>query len=112
MALSMKDKKILEQLKEYLVQALDGQIKIIKAFGSRVRGDAHEWSDLDVMIVISQINPEVKEMISQIRYKVMWEYNFRPLISLLLYSEKEFKEASRSLMDNIEKEGVTIWQSA
>ncbi len=112
MALSMKDKKILEQLKKHLVQALDGQIKIIKAFGSRVRGDAHEWSDLDVMIVVSQINPEVKEMISQVRYNVMWEHNFRPLISLLLYSEEEFKEASRSLMDNIEEEGVTIWQSA
>ena len=50
MALSLKDKEILEQLKNNLVQALDGHMKIIKAFGSRVRGDAHEWSDLDVII--------------------------------------------------------------
>lgn len=112
MALSLEDKEILEQLKNNLVQALDDHVKIIKAFGSRVRGDAHEWSDLDVMIVVSQINPEIKEVISQIRYNVMWEYHFRPLISLLLYGEEEFKEASRSLMGNIEEEGVTIWKSA
>ena len=112
MALSLKDREILEQLKKDLVQALDDHMKIIKAFGSRVRGDPHEWSDLDVMIVVSQINPKIKEMISQIRYNVMWKYNFRPLISLLLYSEEEFKEVSRSLMGNIEEEGVTIWKSA
>jgi len=85
MAISNKDKEILEQLKKDLVQALGDHMKIIKAFGSRVRGDAHEWSNLDVMVVVLKINPEIKEMISQIRYNVMLEYNFRPLISLLLY---------------------------
>ena len=36
------------------------RIVLVRAFGSRVRGDHHEWSDLDVLIVVRRRDQQIE----------------------------------------------------
>ena len=62
-----KDYEIAKKLKERLsavVPLID-----FKVFGSRARGDADEYSDMDVFLEVESLNKERKERISDI----VWE---------------------------------------
>jgi predicted nucleotidyltransferase len=110
--LSDRDHRIVHEFKDSLLEALADRLKLIKLFGSRARGEAEEWSDLDVLVVLVNGDSSVREDVRQIRYKTMWRHNFRPLISLLLLSEEEYDNLNRlraRLWQNIEREGITIW---
>lgn len=110
--LSDRDYRIVHEFKDSLLEALADRLKMIKLFGSRARGEADEWSDLDVLVVFVNGGLSVREDVRQIRYKTMWRHNFRPLISLLLLSEEEYDNLARlraGLWQNIEREGITIW---
>jgi predicted nucleotidyltransferase len=110
--LSDRDHRIVHEFKDSLLEALADRLKLIRLFGSRARGEADEWSDLDVLVVLVNGDSSVREDVRQIRYKTMWRHNFHPLISLLLLSEEEYDNLTRlraRLWQNIEREGITIW---
>jgi len=112
--LADRESSMLQEFKDAVTKELSHTVKLIKVFGSRARGDAEEWSDLDVLIVVKGDSASIEEKIREIRYETMWQYNFRPLISLLLLSEEEYADLSRlrtGLWRNIEREGVTLWRA-
>jgi len=114
MQLADKESGMLQEFKNAVTEGLSHTVKLIKVFGSRARGDAEEWSDLDVLIVVKGDSPSIEEKIREIRYETMWRYDFRPLISLLLLSEEEYADLARlrtGLWRNIEREGVTLWRA-
>ena len=102
-----RDHKILLELKEKLaakVTLLD-----IRIFGSRARGDADEFSDLDVFIEIQEINREIKEMIKTITWEVSLENSM--VISPLIFSKDELTNSPLKyspIVKNIMEEGVRI----
>jgi predicted nucleotidyltransferase len=53
--LMSEDRKIAAELKRRLAQALP--VLDLRVFGSRVRGEAHSESDLDVFITVAQCSP-------------------------------------------------------
>lgn len=113
-ALTDRERQILQEFKDAVAERLPHSVTLIKLFGSRARGDAEEWSDLDVLVVITDSSPSVAEEIRQIRYETMWRYDFRPLLSLLLLGEDGYDDLARlraGLWSNIEREGVTLWQA-
>ena len=114
MELADRENGMLQEFKDAVAEGLSHTVKLIKVFGSRARGDPEEWSDLDVLIVVKGDSTSIEERIREIRYETMWQYNFRPLISLLLLSEEEYANLSRlqtGLWRNIEREGVTLGQA-
>lgn len=111
-ALSDRDHRIVHEFKDSLLEVLADKLKLIKLFGSRARGEADEWSDLDILVVFVNGDSSVREGVRQIRYQIMWQHDFHPLISLLLLSEEEYDNLTRlraRLWQNIEREGITIW---
>jgi len=114
MQLGDRESSVLQEFKDAVTERLSHAVKLIKVFGSRARGNAKEWSDLDVLIIIKEDSTSIEEKIREIRYETMWRYNFHPLISLLLLSEEEYASLSRlqtGLWRNIEREGVTLWRA-
>jgi predicted nucleotidyltransferase len=116
MELADRESSVLQEFKEAVSEGLSHTVKLIKVFGSRARGDAEEWSDLDVLVVVKgdSTSISIEEKIREIRYETLWRHNFHPLISLLLLSEEEYANLSRlqtGLWRNIEREGVTLWQA-
>lgn len=88
--LSDRDQRIIGDLVRRLREALEGCLKQVIVYGSRARGDHMVGSDLDVLILVDHLDASLKQRIREIRYQVMWEADFEPLISLLCLEEAEF----------------------
>jgi predicted nucleotidyltransferase len=106
------DQRPLDDLRDRLLTHLSGLVHRIVLYGSRARGDAGEDADMDVMVVLAECPSSAIEQARATRYEVMQRHCFRPLISLLLLSEREWDDMSRrsaGLKRNIEREGITVW---
>ena len=105
--MKQKDIEIAKSLKEELskiVQLIDFRI-----FGSRVRGDEDEYSDMDVFLEVESLNKELKEKILDIVWEVGFE-NFI-VISTLIFTRDEIENSplkASPIVKNIVEEGVRV----
>jgi uncharacterized protein len=105
------DRKLVEAFREKLSAGLRQHISRIIGFGSRVRGDARDDSDLDVAVLVDEKTPEIEKAIDDTAYSLMWKHDFRPIVSLKVFSEKRFRQASAkglSFYRHVEREGVSL----
>ena len=108
MAMLDRDLQVARKLKERLSSVVT--LVDFKAFGSRARGDADEYSDLDVFIEVEAIDKELKEKISDIAWEVGY-YNDCMHISPLVFTRYEIEESPlriSSIVQVIAEEGVRI----
>lgn len=83
------------------------QVKKILLYGSRARGDFEEWSDYDIMVLISEKNKGIEHRID----KIAWDINYRKLVSIvpIVYAESKFREDKyEPLFMNVRKEGIVL----
>ena len=78
-------------------------------FGSRARGDADPDSDLDVLVIVDDLSPELEEYISD----CAWEAGFQNGIVIVpvVFSRNEWEngpERSSLLAEAIKSEGVLL----
>ncbi|MDP8237996.1 MAG: nucleotidyltransferase domain-containing protein [Candidatus Hatepunaea meridiana] len=79
----------------------------IWAFGSRVRGDVEEFSDLDVCIVVEHLDDKVYAQIVEIAWQIGFDNEI--IISTIPYSHEEFEDGPCSvspLVYTILNEGI------
>ena len=102
-----KDRAIAEQLK----RRLSGIVQLIdfKVFGSRARGDADEYSDLDVFIEVEAIDPALRDAISD----AVWEVGYQnyTVISPLIFTRDELERSPlrvSPIVRSIAEEGVSV----
>ncbi|MEW6327028.1 MAG: nucleotidyltransferase domain-containing protein [Thermodesulfobacteriota bacterium] len=105
--MTSKDYEVAKKLKE----RLSGVVRLIdfRVFGSRARGDADEYSDLDVFVEVPSLDKQLKEKILDIAWEVGFE-NFM-VISLLIFTKDEIENSplrSSPIVKNIVEEGVVI----
>lgn len=108
----MSYEQLLRVFRQRLLEALPAQIQQIILFGSQARGEATPDSDLDLLIVVREDSPSVTDPIRQIRYEVMEQHNFLPLMSLVILDEgqsAELRSQGSGFLHNIEREGITLW---
>jgi uncharacterized protein len=87
-----------------LVQLVD-----FRVFGSRARGDADEYSDLDVFVEVERLDSSLKERLLDIAWEVGFE-NFM-VISPLIYTRDEIENSahrSSPVVRVIAHEGVPV----
>jgi len=65
-----RDLKIVERFKSLVSQRV--KVNEVRVFGSRARGDATEWSDLDVLVVVDRLDHSIEKYISD----CAWETGF------------------------------------
>lgn len=106
-----RDKEIISEFKRRLAREILGDIKKLIVFGSRARGAATEESDLDMIVLVTDKTPETEKKLEDVAYSVMWDYDFKPIISLKVFTESQFNNAIAkgfSFYKHIEKEGVSV----
>lgn len=106
-----RDKALILEFKKRLPSELEKHLKRLIVFGSRVRGEASEESDLDVIALVDEKTPEVEKKLEDIVYQVMWDHDFKPIISLKVFSESHFYSAFNrgfSFYHHVEKEGIAV----
>ena len=106
-----KDRKVLDELKKGIPAEVRNHIKKIWVYGSRVRGDSQDDSDLDVLALIDKKDPLLERKLEDVAYQVMWNCDFNPIISLKVFLESHFQDAlskGYSFYRNVASEGVEI----
>ena len=105
--MSILEKEILANIKQ-VVQELEPLAEIV-LYGSRARGDVHEESDWDLLILVPK-NVDFKEE-QRFRHKLFdLELEYGQAISTIVKSKKDWDGDFRftSLFHNINQEGVRL----
>lgn len=87
--LTKKEKELLKEFKKELANELPGQVLDLKLFGSKARGDATKYSDVDVMVVLKNASETNKDIVYDIVVNLGLKYDTYNL-SLVIYGKKEF----------------------
>ena len=102
---------ILAKFEQEIPPSLRKNIVRILLFGSYARGEAVRESDLDLAVLVIKKDLELVQTLDDCAYRVMWEFDFDPVISLKVFSEDEFSEAVRrgfSFYRNVLDEGIPV----
>ena len=106
-----RDRNLILEFKNRLPPDVMAHIRKVVAFGSRVRGQREEDSDLDLLILVDQKVPELERKIEDVAYQVMWDHDFKPIISIKVFTEAGYRNSLAegfSFYKNIEIEGVSL----
>lgn len=102
-----EDLHVAKELKD----KLSGVVKLLdfKIFGSRARGDADEYSDMDVFIEVEQVSPEIEALVQE----AVWEVGFKNniVISALTFTKDELENSplrASPIVQCITEEGVKV----
>lgn len=88
-------------------QRLGGRIRSVVLFGSRARGDAHEHSDYDVLVVVDRRSAELRAVLLDLTVEVLERHG--RLVACLLRDEHEWEAlAGFPLGVNVAREGVPL----
>jgi len=110
-AMNEQDRKIILELKSRLSADLRKRLIKLILYGSRARGGNMEDSDLDLVALVDEKTPEIEGALDEVAYGVMWDHDFKPVISLKVFSEARFRSATEkglSFYKHVEKEGIPI----
>jgi len=106
-----RDRNLILELKRKLPAEVAANVKKVIAFGSRVRGQGEEDSDLDLLILVNQKPFDLESKIDDVAYKVMWDHDFKPILSIKVFTEAHYQNFLRegfSFYKNIDREGVSF----
>jgi predicted nucleotidyltransferase len=106
-----RDKALILEFKKRLPSDVESHVKRLIIFGSRAKGEATEDSDLDVIILVDERTSDIERKLEDVVYQVMWNHDFKPIISLKVFSESQFSDALKrgfSFFRHVEKEGVSV----
>jgi len=102
--------KTITQLREKLVEELQNTIESIVLYGSIARGEAHENSDIDILVVASDDDRKLYDRISKIR--TMIDLNNNTLTTLVHMSKDEIEryvKLGSPFIENVLKEGIILY---
>lgn len=102
-----RDQYIAEELKRRLATVVE--LLDFRVFGSRARGDADEYADMDVFLEVETLDRKLKKRISEI----VWEVGFENylVISPLIFTRDEIENSplrSSPIVRSITEEGIRL----
>ena len=114
--LTENERRALAELVDRLRQRYGDDLLRVVLFGSKARGDFDEESDLDVLVVVTQIPNAAywrhrREIIEE-TYDLELEHGI--VFSLLVQDEPEYarmRQWNLLINRNIEQDGIVLWTS-
>lgn len=104
--MSKKDHKILKEFTGRVQERFSDAR--VWAFGSRARGEATWESDLDILIVLSEVDQKIDRWIRDIAWEV--GFNNDRVITTVLLDKEQFERGPMSestIIENIRREGIS-----
>lgn len=109
-------KKVREEVGEFvdrLTTDLEDEILEVIIFGSSVRGELHEESDIDILCVITDRNLKLFTQITGIAYEVFLHHG--RLLSVKIFSKRDFDRLvglNTAFIRNVLSEGEILWRKS
>ncbi len=107
--LTDKERRVVMEFVERVRQRFDGQLISAVLFGSRARGEAESDSDMDVLVVMSNADPEVRKEIRYLAVEVWLEHDI--YLSTRVWSWAHWRrveELQTLLYRNIHRDGINL----
>ncbi len=103
-----KIQNILQEVKKKFKELYGNRLKTILLIGSYARGEEHEFSDIDLAVILEGEVDTYKEinLIVDAIYDINLEYNV--LISVRPISEEDFKISKTEFLSTVKEEGIPI----
>jgi predicted nucleotidyltransferase len=94
-------------------QQFAGQLLRVILFGSRARGEAEPDSDMDLLVVLTDVNPEIRRTIHHLAAEVWLDYGI--FLSTLVWSQDHWRNVEKLqtlLYQNICRDGLDLLEFA
>lgn len=107
MPLLPNEERALKELKDRLSQHFN--ILDFKLYGSKAKGTDTQGSDLDVMILLKELTPDIESQIDDLVFEINLEYDC--FITALFFSQKELEAGPLSespIYKKILQEGIGL----
>ncbi len=109
--MTQADRDLAAALKLRLARAAPGHLRKVIVFGSRAQGRVQPDSDLDVAALVDHLTPTLESALDDQAYQLMWDRDFRPIVSLKVFAEDAFEQAARdgySFYRNVLLQGESV----
>lgn len=103
------EERALKEFKETLVKRFGGEVRTIRLFGSKARGDFRKESDMDILVLMKEIALDEKDWIIDASFDLLLKYNV--LISPIVIAEERYQNLLRlqtAFIRNVMKEGIDL----
>jgi predicted nucleotidyltransferase len=103
-----RDRRIVQEFKRLMI-ARGVSVREVILFGSRARGDAEPDSDMDVLVIIENLDRQIRKLITRCAWEVGYESGVVIQSMAMTRSEaEEGPERSSLLMLAVREEGVRV----
>lgn len=108
-ALTDREKEALKLFKKELQETFSNQMKEFKLFGSKARGEAGKFSDVDVLVVLNSDDWRDKSKVHAVANRVFLEtdVDFAPRIFTVAMVQT-LRAHGSPLLANIDREGIAL----
>ena len=107
--MNSNEKIALDEFVKKVKSELGSNLLDMRLFGSKARGEFSSDSDIDILLILTERNPESINKIVDILVDIQLEYDAN--ISPVIYTEYEYKmnrEMGSLFVENVEKEGYPL----
>ena len=107
--LTNEEQRAAAELVVRLRQRFDGRLVSVTLFGSRARGDAGPHSDLDVVVVLSSVDLDIRKEVRHLAVEVWLEHGI--YISTRVWDRAHWhklEELRTTFYQNIRRDGVNL----
>ena len=105
--LATPDQRALEEFVEYLQKSVPDQVEYVALFGSKARGDSQQDSDIDVLVILSKEDRELRREILKQAARFSLEYDVL-LSPRVIGAERWEKLRGFSLYQNVQREATGL----
>ena len=106
-SLPFRERQALQEFVAYLRKRLSNQVEFVALFGSKARGDSGPDSDVDVLVVLSREDREIRREILIAAARLSLEYDVL-LSPRVIGAERWEKMRDFSLYRNVQRESVSL----
>ena len=107
--LSAAEKTALSEFMTRIRQTLHSELKSARLFGSRARGEGHEYSDLDIALVVTHAGRARRYEVYDLAFDIGLQH--RVALAPLVIEEQRFetlKARERLIVQEIERDGIPV----
>ncbi|NEQ43064.1 MAG: nucleotidyltransferase domain-containing protein [Leptolyngbya sp. SIOISBB] len=99
---------ILKSVKQYLQTLYSEQLKAVILYGSQAREDAHEFSDIDILVVLDAPIHPYREIDRTSEFIAQLCLDNDVVISRHFIASDKFQNANTPFLQNIHNEGIPV----
>ncbi len=105
----IENKRVLKELKELLVRSFPDYIDKVILFGSQARGDAGEFSDYDILIVLKKsYDWKLKNQIYDKTWEIGFKYDILTDIKLISNDELKTVKGKQPFIQQAFEQGISV----